>query len=162
MLRCCRTAAVKKSADDSHTGSRRGGVTDCRGVRVCARARACGRQREGARGGGDCGFYFGLPVKLCVRVGVRAGVSALVISFINPSRRCLMWVQAGPRAPACWIFSSFVAPLSGSSGSGFLSTFGVPELKQESGEKRSKSNSLMTNAQTSTHACTVAVCCFFY
>lgn len=88
---------------------------------VCVCARVHVRVRDGERerrGGGDCGFYFGLPVKSRVRVGVRA----LVISFIIPSRGRLMWVQAGPRAPACLIFSSSVAPLSGSSGSGFLST----------------------------------------
>lgn len=99
LLRCCRTGAAKKSADDSHTGPRRGGVTDCRGVRVCARARACERWREGARGRGATAVsILGCQI-VCACEGARGRERAR--EFIHKSLSSVFDVGSGGPARTC-------------------------------------------------------------
>lgn len=110
--RRCGTGAVRKSADDSQTGPRRGGVTHCRAVRVraCTCARAIERGSEGV-GGGRLRFLFWAACQIvCACAGARGRERAC--GFIHKSVSSLFDVGSrGPASTCVFDIQQLLAPL---------------------------------------------------
>lgn len=114
-----------------------------------ARARACQGWREGAKGGGRLRFLFWAACQIaCACGGARArdfihnSVSrAFDVGPGGPASSCVFDIQQ-LRGPSEWILRIWVS---------------VHLNWNKSGKKSSKSNSLMTNAQTQARTRTAAV-----